>query len=498
MSNEVEIVIGPEIVKTWARLDYTVWYAIAEMVDNSLQAYFNNKKELDAVFDKEEDSLKVDITYDSNSGLLRVLDNSIGMNAAELTNALRVGIPPEYSGGLSEFGMGLKTSGVWLADEWKVRTKKLGEETELEISFSVDKIAKGNTKLPMVERKKDKSEHYTLIEFKSLRKKIHSNTLTKTKAYLSSIYRLQVRDSVLKLHWGDEPLIYDESLNILTASDTQQTPYKKTFDFKVNGKRAYGWCAVLKSGGRPKAGFAVFRRGRIIYGQPAAWRPSSLYGQETGSNDVVNQRLVGEIHLDDFVPSHTKNAILWQDDEEDLLNDKLFEQFADYRLKAKEGVRGQGQGPSDQSIDIAIDQLVETLTSKEFLDKVKFTDIPSKEVISAANAPIIENVQGVEPTTVIELDGNIKAKIYLRNEFSPNDPYFVKENPDPNTLIVILNLAHPFIKSNLVDSESLRTYMLMCCYDAIAEWKCEFLTHVIEPSTVKQVKDNYMRMEVKI
>jgi len=213
---------------------------------------------------------------------------------------------------------------------------------------------------------------------------------------------------------------------------------------------------------------------------------------------VVNQRLVGEIHLDDFVPSHTKNAILWQDDEEDVLNDKLFEQFADYRLKAKEGVRGQGQGPSDQSIDIAIDQLVETLTSKEFLDKVKFTDIPSKEVISAANAPIIENVQGVEPTTVIELDGNIKAKIYLRNEFSPNDPYFVKENPDPNTLIVILNLAHPFIKSNLLDSESLRTYMLMCCYDAIAEWKCEFLTHVIEPSTVKQVKDNYMRMEVRI
>jgi hypothetical protein len=98
----------------------------------------------------------------------------------------------------------------------------------------------------------------------------------------------------------------------------------------------------------------------------------------------------------------------------------------------------------------------------------------------------------------LELDGNIKAKIYLRNEFSPNDPYFVKENPDPNTLIVILNLAHPFIKSNLLDSESLRTYMLMCCYDAIAEWKCEFLTHVIEPSTVKQVKDNYMRMEVKI
>ena len=71
MSNEVEIVIGPEIVKTWARLDYTVWYAIAEMVDNSLQAYFNNKKELDAVFNKEGDSLKVDITLQNGTFLLR-------------------------------------------------------------------------------------------------------------------------------------------------------------------------------------------------------------------------------------------------------------------------------------------------------------------------------------------------------------------------------------------------------------------------------------------
>ena len=496
MDKDVDIVIGPEIVRTWARLDYTIWFALAEMIDNSLQAYINNKELLDPIYKKNNDRLRVDIKYDSNSGLLRVLDNSIGMNADEIRQALRVGVPPEFTGGLGEFGMGLKTSGVWLADEWKVRSKKLGEDFEYEVNFSVNSIAAGNTKLPLIERPKGKDEHYTFIEFKSLRKKIHTSTLSKTKAYLSSIYRLQSRDQVMDLFWENEHLVYDESLQILTASDPQQTPYKKFFDENINGKRIYGWCAVLKSGGRPKAGFAVFRRGRIIYGQPTAWRPSSLYGQEQGSNDVVNQRLVGEIHLDEFVPSHTKNAILWQDDEEDLINEKLHSLFADYRLKAKEGVRGVGSGPSAQSVDIAIDQLKETLTSKEFLDKVSFTDVPSQEVIAAANAPIIENVHEMEPTFEIEIDSNLKVRIYLRSEFSSNDPYFVKENPDPKTLIVVLNLSHPFIRANLMESESLRTYMLMCCYDAIAEWKCEFFTHQIEPSTVKQIKDNYMRMEI--
>lgn len=342
MTESIDFEFGPEVIHTWARLDYTVWFAIAEMIDNSLQAYLNNKEILDASYAKRDESLRVEITYDHHSGMLSILDNSIGMNAQELRQALKVGRPPAFSGGLSEFGMGLKTSGVWLADLWKVRTKKLGEEKEYEMIFSTQDIAAGKTVLPLSERTMPVDEHYTLIEFTSIRKKIHPRTLTRTKSWLGSIYRLQSRSDVMKILWNDEELIYDDSLQIMKATDPDQTPYKKDFDFEVNGKRVNGWCAVLSSGGRPKAGFAVFRRGRIIYGQPAAWRPTTLYGQDAGSNDTVNQRLVGEIHLDNFVPSHTKNAILWQDDDEELLEEKLFELFADYRQKAKETVRGSG------------------------------------------------------------------------------------------------------------------------------------------------------------
>ena len=73
----------------------------------------------------------------------------------------------------------------------------------------------------------------------------------------------------------------------------------------------------------------------MVRGRPDAWRPSSLYGQIQGSNDLVNQRLVGEIHLDGFDVSHTKDNILWRDNQEDEVEEQLRKHYTDYRDFAK-------------------------------------------------------------------------------------------------------------------------------------------------------------------
>ena len=88
---------------------------------------------------------------------------------------------------------------------------------------------------------------------------------------------------------------------------------------------------VLDLGGRPKAGFAIVHKGRMVQTWPEAWHPESLYGQTQGSNDLVNQRLVGEIHLDEFDVSHTKDDIHWVDDEEDQVQNELRRVCAEYR-----------------------------------------------------------------------------------------------------------------------------------------------------------------------
>lgn len=49
--------IGNNTIRSYKRLAYTPWHAIAEFVDNSSQAYFNNKEVLDPQFEEDGEKL---------------------------------------------------------------------------------------------------------------------------------------------------------------------------------------------------------------------------------------------------------------------------------------------------------------------------------------------------------------------------------------------------------------------------------------------------------
>ena len=46
----MEVQIGPEIVRSYKRLSYTIWHGLAEFIDNSIQSYHNNREDLDEVY----------------------------------------------------------------------------------------------------------------------------------------------------------------------------------------------------------------------------------------------------------------------------------------------------------------------------------------------------------------------------------------------------------------------------------------------------------------
>ena len=83
----LNFVIENDVVLSYRRLSYTHWHALAEFVDNSTQAYFDSKAELDARLIEEGETLEVRITYDRNAGEIRITDNSIGMSYSELERA---------------------------------------------------------------------------------------------------------------------------------------------------------------------------------------------------------------------------------------------------------------------------------------------------------------------------------------------------------------------------------------------------------------------------
>jgi hypothetical protein len=492
----VKLQLGLDVLRSYKRLPYTHWHALAEFVDNSTQSYFNNKAALDVAYVVDSARLEVSIVYDKEGpGLLRISDNAMGMSYEELEKALHVGLPPDNAEGRSRYGLGMKMAASWFGNEWQIVTKKLGETTEYTVSLNVEKIASGDEELQesRVEGL-DPSQHYTRIEIRDLNRKPQGRTLGKIKEFLSGIYRLDIQRDTMRLLWQGVPLTYDVSWTFL--KDTLGHEYRKDFDFEVNGKRAWGWVAVLDQGGRPKAGFAIVHKDRMVQTWPDAWHPESLYGQLAGSNDLVNQRLVGEIHLDAFDVSHTKDDIHWQDDEEDQVQDKLKEICGEYRDVAKRSRKKEKLNAA--AIAAAAKALQSELNSPELLDLVA-GEPPSDENVAADEQALIAETD----TTEVDFKATIRVRGVdvtilgiLDTTKSPNDPYVISEATDPDRVLIVINMNHPHIAE--IDENGLLNYFRHCTYDALAEWRARNQAQTVDPGTIKRLKDDLLRLSFDI
>lgn len=332
---DISLKIGLDVLRSYRRLAYTPWYALAEFIDNSTQSYFNDKRALDKAYAREGRRLVVDIAYDRSSGTMTITDNAMGMSLEDLGSAVHVGKPPAIATGRSQFGLGMKTAAGWFGDLWSVRTTKLGETGGHEITVDIDNVVAGKAVLPYKPFEATAEEHFTEIKIQRLHQVLQGRRLGKTKEFLRSMYRVDTRDETLTLNWDDEVLKWDE--NKMLLEDPPGTPWRRDVEFKVGKHRIVGWAGVLAPGfsRRSNAGFAMIRRGRLIRGWPEPWRPEAVFGPYEGSNDLINQRVTGEFHLDDFDVTHTKDDILFEDDEEDLVEDGIESRIGDVLEKAR-------------------------------------------------------------------------------------------------------------------------------------------------------------------
>ncbi|CAA9383012.1 MAG: hypothetical protein AVDCRST_MAG93-9302, partial [uncultured Chloroflexia bacterium] len=192
--------IGLDAIAAYRRLDYTPWHAIAEFVDNSTQAYFDNQEVLDAALAKDGEELWVAVVYEEKDDLGCVSDNSIGMSYEELDRALHVALPPKNTSGRSKYGMGLKTAASWIGNRWTVRTKKLGETVEHRVTVDVLDVSQGGGDIPYeCFEGRPAEDHYTIVEVRDHNRKFRGRTLGRIKEYLGSMYRMDLREERLRL-----------------------------------------------------------------------------------------------------------------------------------------------------------------------------------------------------------------------------------------------------------------------------------------------------------
>jgi len=490
----IQLRIGPDAISSYKRLAYTPWHAIAEFVDNSTQSSFDHEAELKASYTKKTDCLEVSIVYDRNTGKLRIADNAMGMSRSELEHAFHVANPPANTSGRCKYGMGLKTAACWIGNKWTVRTKKLGETVEHQVTVNVDQIAAGSTDLGYKAYNRPPDLHYTIIEIDEPNRMFRGRTLGKIKRFLRSMYREDFRNGRLSLKWDDEVLTWQDDPNRFLLS-VDGKPHRRDFSFDVDGRSVTGWVGILAKGSRDEAGFSIIHCGRVVKGWPDSWRPETLYGQLQGTNDLVNQRLVGEIHLDVFEVSHTKDDILWLGDQEDKVQDALREHCGDYRDLAQlyRKRTDDSRGPSQIEVDTAIDEFKRELNSPEMVDLIQIEPVPPQEVVEESVHNVTKSVEEAHDETHRVKVGDLTVRLFVVHDMSTNDYYVTVDARKPDEVIVVINQAHPHW-GQIKGSEGVLNYLRHCAYDGIAEWQARFKAARLDPDTIKVLKDRLLRL----
>ena len=120
----ISIPSAKRLISSMRDLGYEFSDAVAEIVDNSIQAGAN--------------VIQVNLQFDGYESYLTVLDNGVGMTPAEIREAMRFGSMRDYEqDDLGKFGLGLKTSSLSQCDALTISSRNSQKKVQIH-SYSWD------------------------------------------------------------------------------------------------------------------------------------------------------------------------------------------------------------------------------------------------------------------------------------------------------------------------------------------------------------------------
>lgn len=492
-ANFADLKIGPAAIKNYSRLSYTMWNALAEFIDNSTQSRLNYPI-IDDVLAQEGTPLVVTIDYDPLQRIISIGDNSIGMTRDDLVKGLEIASPTQDSKGRSRYGMGLKTAACWIGNHWRVETAEWSSGEQWTAEVDVDGIAEGRKRIPLTPAPVDRDAHFTRIIISDLNRNIQKRTEETIRAYLGSIYRFDLIEGRLKILYRGEEITPPDEDNFDT--DPEGKPMKRDIPpMNIGGKPISGWVGVLRKGGRKYGGFSLFQNKRQIQGYPSAWKPRAIFGgvDDEGANNLVTQRLTGVIQLDEkFKVSHTKDAILFEGDEEEELENFLLaftKEYSDYAKKRRDTTK---QPWSREKLKDLVSNLSKEFTTNELGDAAANSILLPFETLVANDKNQVASLKKDEELATFQVSKDIRIVVSAR-EVSDYEPHVTLEaGADQGTMHVIINRLHPYypmLDSTDAVEECIRQYI----YDAIAEYRVSQSIAKVSPKSVRQLKDQLLR-----
>jgi len=470
VESSVNIRPGVRVLALFPHMNYKPWFALAEFVDNAVQSYLDRQLELEFI-EGEGFQLRVDIEIRQAQGFIRVRDNAAGIFGDDFDRAFVTASPPPDASGLSQFGVGLKSASAWFGRYLCVESTALGESVKRELILDYPKIVEDEIdEISIVETAARPEEHGTVLTLTGIHDMPQATAITKIKSHLTSIYRHFLVSGQLHLTYNGESLSFEppKVLSAAPAWEPAADPvvWQKEVCFELSvGKRVRGRAGIRKKGSRKLAGFALFRHNRLVTGSGEdTYRPEEIFRQAGG---FVYQRLFGELHLDDFDVTHTKDGFRLEEHEEELIRllelaldegpISLIRQSLEYRATADVA---EVQPAAEKAVDAVGRSLVEGERNLEQLPsspEAKPPELPARPNMELTSRDFDLSVDDVdwrvkidiaidETSTewiqVVDRVGKKSGRLHLHLRMNLGSPFAVQFLRDASTDIeVFLRLA---------------------------------------------------------
>lgn len=461
MSQQDKVNILPQVtmLSILKHIEYETWFALAEFIDNAIDSYLKNERVIKQI-EGNDFKLEVKVEINEPDNKITIRDNAGGINKEDYQRAFRAAEVPPVNSGLSEFGMGMKSAACWFSDNWHVTSTAIGEDQVKKVSFDMKKIFENKIEELYVEARHClKNHHYTIVELQNVNRMPRRKGVAKVKDHLRSIYREFIRKGVLILKVNNDELEFKEP-KVLTAPkyddpNGKAICWRKEINFPIEtGLSVYGFVAIREKASTSEAGFALFRRGRVIEGSfDNGFRPDFIFG---APNSYRYQRVFGELHLEGFNVNFTKKGIQWDENLDTflrLLKDDisskefpLLQHAEQYRVKATEKEYKSAIKALDGTVEDFAKKAPQAVTN--IINNISTAEAPEKETLTATDQILHRE---------FEIRFNkIDWKISIELSYDPSlselievGDRFIKEKVSNSSSIrqigIRLSLTHPFM-----------------------------------------------------
>jgi hypothetical protein len=481
----VKVSIRPEVgmYSLFPHMNYKPWFALGEMVDNSIGSYVANKERLRAIHGNSF-KLKIDITFSQSGSDARILveDNAAGISEKDVSRAFTPAAPPVDKSGISQFGIGMKSSCTWYSHFYTITSSALGEDITRTVTFDIEGIIdKKVEELLVSESPKDPSVHGTRIVMSKLHQGIPIGmTLSKIQNYISSIYREFIKSGEVVITVGNRELSHSspellESKFWSAGNSETGVPYevenspKRVWQIPIDisldeswksdtapnrpksPPRIRGWMGILKDGSTKKSGAALIWKDKVVVGAGSlaqgdedSYRPLSVFGATT---TFTFQRLIGELDVSELQVTSFKDNIDWRTGQEEELQTKLRSALdaGDFPLrKMAANYRSTSKSTSSQN---TVKKTLEN-TTKDLVDLFKNTEAIELLKSQATESPDVKPLNEsdiLEERVTLPIEGN--PSLTFRVVIEPGDEYLFRLTRNENSYLFSINRAHIFMMS---------------------------------------------------